>query len=249
MTVKSPVLGNVDVVVLAGGLGTRIRPILGDVPKLLAPINDRTYLDYLCEWLAGFGATRLVLSLGHLADRVVSYVEQNSCPGLTIDTVIEETPRGTAGALRLVRPQVRSSTALVMNGDSWIGADLGKFVESHNKHKVAATLMCVRVDESGRYGRVDVDEHGFISAFREKQADDGPGLINAGVYAFSKAGWDLIDACDGPSLERDVFSTQAVSTLAAYDAGAVPFIDIGTPESLQAAARIIGRRDDVEGDT
>ena len=80
-------LADVDVVVLAGGLGTRIQPVLGDVPKLLAPINDRTYLDYLFSWLAGFGARRIVLSLGHLADRVVEHVEQNPYPGLTVDTL------------------------------------------------------------------------------------------------------------------------------------------------------------------
>lgn len=244
-----PDLVDVDVVVLAGGLGTRIQPVLGDVPKLLAPINDQTYLDYLFAWLAGFGTKRIVLSLGHLADRVVDYVEQNPYPGLTIDTVIEDAPRGTAGALRLVRPQIKAPNALVMNGDSWIGADLAMFMAAHCASGADATLLCVQVDESGRFGRVDVDQNSKVTAFREKQDDGGPGLINAGVYAFSTAGWDLIDAAEGPSLERDVFGIQPPSTLAAYDAGAVPFIDIGTPESLAVAAQVIGRAAIVTGDT
>ena len=242
-------LADVDVVVLAGGLGTRIQPVLGDVPKLLAPINDRTYLDYLFSWLAGFGARRIVLSLGHLADRVVEHVEQNPYPGLIVDTVIEDAPSGTAGALRLVRPEIKASNALVMNGDSWIGADLSMFMAAHRDTGAAATLLCVHVDETGRFGRVDIDQNCQITAFREKQDDGGPGLINAGVYAFSTAGWEMIDANEGPSLERDVFGVQPPSTLAAYNAGTVPFLDIGTPESLAIAAQVIGHKIDAAGDT
>ncbi len=241
-------LADVDVVVLAGGLGTRIQPVLGDVPKLLAPINDQTYLDYLFSWLAGFGARRIILSLGHLADRVVDHVERYPYPGLIVDTVIEDAPRGTAGALRLVRPEIKASNALVMNGDSWIGADLSMFMAAHRETGAAATLLCVHVDELGRFGRVDVDQNSQITAFREKQDGGGPGLINAGVYAFSTAGWDMIDANAGPSLERDVFGVQPSSSLAAYNAGTVLFIDIGTPESLAIAAQVIGHKIDAVGD-
>lgn len=242
-------LSDVDVVILAGGLGTRIQPVLGDTPKLLAPINDQTYLDYLMAWLVGYDAKRIVLSLGHLADRVVSYVKENPYPGLTVETIIEDAPRGTAGALRLVRPKIKTANTLVMNGDSWIGADLAKFMAAHRATCVDATLLCVHVNESERFGRVDTDQNSRITAFREKQDAGGPGLINAGVYAFSSAGWDMIDANEGPSLERDVFAVQPPSTLAAYNAGTVPFIDIGTPESLAIAAQVIGHKIDAAGDT
>jgi len=135
-----------------------------------------------------------------------------------------------------------------MNGDSWIGADLSMFMAAHRDTGAAATLLCVHVDESGRFGRVDVDQNSQITAFREKQDGGGPGLINAGVYAFSTAGWDMIDANAGPSLERDVFGVQPSSSLAAYNAGTVPFIDIGTPESLAIAAQVIGHKIDAVGD-
>lgn len=232
-------LSETDVVVLAGGLGSRIRPVLGDVPKLLAPIGTRTYLDYLFDWLTGFGAGRVILSLGHLSGSIVDYVAAHPRPGLTVETVIEETPMGTAGALRLVRPHIRAKTALVMNGDSWIGADLNAFVGAHESGGVPATLLCVQVPDAGRYGSIDIDQTGRIRAFREKQPDAGAGRINAGVYAFSAAAWRMIDAASGPSLERDVFALQPPGTLAAYDAGQVPFIDIGTPESLACAAAVI----------
>lgn len=242
-------LSNTDVVVLAGGLGTRIQPVLGETPKLLAPINGRTYLDYLLDWLQSFGASRVILSLGHQAERVIDYVFAHPRDGLEIETVVEEQPLGTAGALRLVRPHVHTTISLVLNGDSWIGADLGQLVEMQRATEVPATLLCVHVDDAGRYGAVDIDALGRIRAFREKQPDAGPGAISAGIYAFAPEVWKIIDELPGPSLERDVFQTLAPSTLAACDAGNVPFIDIGTPDSLARAAAIIGRTTDDEGDT
>lgn len=241
-------LNDVDIVILAGGLGTRVKPVLGDVPKLLAPINDRTYLDYLLDWLAGFGARRVILSLGHLADAIEAHLVSDARDDLEIVTVVENEPLGTAGALRHVRHEVLADDALIMNGDSYIGADLAAFVSAHRESGAAMTLMCVEVTESGRYGRVDVDENGRISAFREKEPDAGPGLISAGVYVFSSAGWDLLENADGPSVERDVFQKQPAGTLAAYNAGNVPFIDIGTPETLAEAASVIGAALSNKGD-
>lgn len=236
----SDALADIDVVVLAGGLGTRIQPVLGDVPKLLAPINERTYLDYLLDWLQGFGARRVILSLGHQATRIVDYVTEMPREGLEIVPVIEDKPLGTAGALRHVRQHVASDVALVMNGDSWTGADLGQFVQVHGATDAPATLLCVKVPDAGRFGQIETDSAARIRTFREKNPGAGAGLINAGVYAFGPEAWDLLANTTGPSLERDVFQALPPSSLAAYDAGDVPFIDIGTPESLARAAQVIG---------
>lgn len=231
-------LSGIDVVVLAGGLGTRIQAVLGDTPKLLAPVGDQTYLDLLLDWLQRFGAQRVILSLGHLADKIVTYVEAHPRDGLEIITVTEPEPMGTAGALRFVRSQVKSDIALIMNGDSWIDADLAALCEAQASSDAAATLLCVHVDDAGRYGKINVDGNGRIVAFAEKQTDAGPGLINAGVYAFSTSAWDIILASNGRSLEQDIFAQQP-DCLAAFNAGDIPFIDIGTPESLAQAASFI----------
>ena len=241
-------LADTDIVVLAGGLGTRIRPVLGDVPKLLAPIGKRTYLDYLLDWLQGFGAGRVILSLGHQAQQIIDYTAGHPRSGLSVEAVVEPQPLGTAGALRLVRPHVKTETALVMNGDSWTGADLGALKAAHETAGAPATLLCVHVDDAGRYGRIEVDASGRIRAFQEKNPDAGPGLINAGVYAFAAEAWKILEDTAGPSLERDVFQALPPSTLAAYDAGNVPFIDIGTPESLAQAAAVIGENAGRKGD-
>lgn len=233
-----PDLSQVDIVVLAGGLGTRIQSVLGDTPKLLAPVGDQTYLELLLDWLKSLGARRVILSLGHLADKIVDYVEAYPKPNLEIITVIEPEPMGTAGALRFVRSHVTTEIALVMNGDSWINADLQLLCDAQMRGDAAATLLCVHVPDAGRFGKIDVSETGRIAAFAEKQADAGPGLINAGVYAFSTSAWDMIVANDGRSLERDIFAKQP-DCLAVFDAGDVPFIDIGTPENLAQAASYI----------
>lgn len=231
-------LSDIDVVVLAGGLGTRIQAVLGDTPKLLAPIGKRTYLDLLLDWLQGFGARRVILSLGHLADKIVTYVDEHPRAGLEIISVIEPEPMGTAGALRFARNQVNTDVSLVMNGDSWIDVDLAVFCDAQTQGDAAGTLLCVRVADAGRYGKIEISDNCRVTAFSEKQSNAGPGLINAGVYAFSKTVWDMITTSDGRSLERDIFAKQS-DCLAAFDAGDVPFIDIGTPESLAQAASFI----------
>lgn len=231
-------LSEVDVVILAGGLGTRVQSVLGDTPKLLAPVGAQTYLDLLFDWLQSYGARRIILSLGHLADKVVAYVDEHPRADLEIVTVIEPEPMGTAGGLRLVSPKVRSKIALVMNGDSWIDADLVTLCDVHSRGDADTTLLCVHVDDAGRFGRVDISETGRIAAFNEKRTNAGPGLISAGMYAFSAAAWDRIKNNDGRSLERDIFAKWP-DCLAAFNAGDVPFIDIGTPESLAQAAAYI----------
>lgn len=236
-------LADADVVVLAGGMGTRLRSVLGEnVPKLLAPIGTRPYAEYLFDWLQGFGSSRIILSLGHLATEIKDYVEANPRDGLTFETIIEDEPLGTAGALRLVRPHVDTQTAFLMNGDSWIDADLNALMVAHENQSAPATLLCVGVDDAGRYGRIDRDTHGYVTAFCEKQTDAGPGLINAGMYAVSEAGWQIINDLPGPSLERDVFAKAPARSLYTFDAGQVAFIDIGTPDSLATAVDIIGQR-------
>src|SRR5215475_7400448 len=92
-----------DSLVLAGGLGTRIRPVLGDVPKLLAPIGKRTYLDFLLEWLARFGARRVVFALGHGAPPILDHLGRRPRGSLAIETAVEPSPLGTAGAVRFAR--------------------------------------------------------------------------------------------------------------------------------------------------
>lgn len=225
---------------LAGGLGTRIRPVLGDTPKLLAPIAGRPYLSYLLDWLREFGAYRVVLGLGFGADKVLDLLRSQPCPDLELCPLVEPSPLGTAGAVRFARAELRSNPVLVMNGDSFVSADLCEFVERHSHSAARGTILCVEVDDAARYGRVLVDDRGFIESFREKDpAFHGPALVNGGVYLLSAALLDELAAGDARSLESDVFQRMPPGSLAVH-AGRFSFIDIGTPESLARSAEVFG---------
>jgi NDP-sugar pyrophosphorylase family protein len=233
-------LKDLDVFVIAGGLGTRIQPVLGQVPKLLAPISGRPYLAYLLDWLARFGAARVVLGLGHQAQAVVDFLKTTSRRDLVVETVIEPRPLGTAGAIRFARQQLHSDPVLVMNGDSFADADLCGFLDYHRRIGAKATLLCAEVDDAGRYGRVELDRAGRIHGFVEKDpAFHGRSPVSAGVYLLSAALLDEIAAGTGTSIERDVFARAPSGSLAAFT-GRFAFIDIGTPESLALAGDVIG---------
>jgi NDP-sugar pyrophosphorylase family protein len=159
---------------------------------------------------------------------------------LSVETVTEPQPLGTAGAIRFARQHLRSNPVLILNGDSFADADLCEFVEYHREAQPAVTLLCAEVEEASRYGRVEVDGRGRIKGFVEKdQHFHGSSLVSAGVYLFSAAALDEIAAGNASSLEREVFAGAPTGSLAAF-AGKFPFIDIGTPESLAAAVNIIG---------
>ena len=230
-----------DIFILAGGLGTRIRPVLGDLPKILAPILGRPYLAYLLDWLERFGARRVVLGLGHRAQAVVEYLEEAPpASQIEVTTVVEPSPLGTAGAIRFARGALRSDPVLIMNGDSFTDADLCAFVDRHSAAKARGSVLCAEVDDAGRYGRVEIDQHGYIHGFVEKDAAfHGRALINAGVYLLSEGLLDDIAAGEAASIERDVFEHLPSGSLAAF-AGRFRFIDIGTPESLARAASVFG---------
>src|SRR5580704_14263988 len=143
MTQKNPnpspshCLRGIDVFIVAGGLGTRIAPILGETPKLLAPIGGYPYLAYLLRWLWRFEARRIVLGLGHRASVVIDYLNHASISrsDYVVETIVEPLPLGTAGAIRFARQSLHSDPVLIMNGDSFVDADLCQFVDYHGRNE------------------------------------------------------------------------------------------------------------------
>jgi len=239
---KAGPLASIDVAILAGGLGTRLRGVIGETPKVLAPVAGKPFIDHLFAWLKGFDARRIVLCLGFRAEMVIEHVALYPPEGLEIVTVIEPKPMGTAGGLRFAREKFRSDPVLVMNGDTFVDADLGAFVGAHYQSRGDASILATTVPSMARYGRLDFDTTGMIRRFAEKDpADTGPGPINAGLYLFS-AGWlDQLAAGSAESLERDVFAASAPGSFRAIPAGSAAFIDIGTPESLADADAVLAR--------
>src|SRR3954470_5460473 len=149
-------LASVDVAVLCGGLGTRLRSVLGETPKVLAPVAGRPFLDHMLLWLASHGARRVVLCLGVRADLVLEHLTKRNVADLEIIPSVEPQPLGTAGALRLALPQLRSDPALVINGDTFIDADLGAFIAAHRQSGATASVLCAQVPSTARYGRLEI---------------------------------------------------------------------------------------------
>lgn len=234
-----PALASVDIVVLAGGMGTRLAGVLGDVPKILAPVGGAPYIRFLLDWLERCGARRIVFSLGHLAETVRDWIARNKTEGMAVEAVVEPAPAGTAGALRYARPMLLSDTVMVMNGDSFVDGDLDAFLADFRASGARASVMCVEVPDVSRFGHVVPDHDGMIAQFAEKDPEvSGPGLINAGVYLFARDFLDGIVDSDAVSLEREIFATAAPGSIRCFPVRGA-FHDIGTPESLAAAAAIL----------
>ena len=239
-------LSGIDVGILAGGLGTRLRSVIGTQPKILAPVADdgTPFLSRLLDVLESHGAKRLVFLLGFGADAVRVWLENNRMrERFQIVFSEEKEPLGTAGALRLARPLFFSDPAVVLNGDCWTDANIENFLEFHRKRKAGLSLLCVQVPDKSRFGTVDCAADGSAVRFNEKDPEQtGPGWISAGFYLWSQTALDQLMTIHGPSLEFDVYKPGRIAAMHAHQDSVAEFIDIGTPESLSAAKRIIPGR-------
>ena len=227
-------LASIDIQILAGGLATRLRGVLTDRPKILAPVAKRPFLDWLLDWLAEQGARRVVLGLGYRADMVLDYLADNPHPELEIVPVIEPQPLGTAGAVAFARPYFRSDPVMVLNGDTILEADLSEFAAEHRRSPSMGSMICVRLADARRYGSVEIDAAGRVLSFREKGSSTASGWINGGVYLFGGAVIDRIAGLASGSLEREVLAAMPPGSIHAFRTEG-RFLDIGTPESLASA--------------
>jgi NDP-sugar pyrophosphorylase family protein len=235
MSEKIPGLEAVTGVILAGGEGTRLRAVVSDRPKVLAPVHGRPFLFYLVDQLAQAGVREVVLCTGYQAEMIEAELGERY-KSLSLRYSREDEPLGTGGALRLALPHCSSDPILAMNGDSFMDADLAAFWSWFSEKGLDAALLLTEVGDTRRYGRVKVGEDGLILGFEEKNAASGPGWINAGIYILKKSVLSFIALGRPYSLEQDLFPRLAGKNLYGYPA-AGRFIDIGTPESYRAAEK------------
>jgi NDP-sugar pyrophosphorylase family protein len=240
----TPLPADLPVLILAGGLGTRLRTVLADRPKGLAPIGSRPFLEIQIELLRAQGARRFVLCVGHLAEHVERTLGDGRRLGVRIDYSREgDRLLGTAGALkradRFFRPD-----ALVLNGDTYFALDYGRLVERHRaeRHRVGvlATIALARAPDACRYGSVTLDSSGSsIVGFAEKQtvAPGAVAWLNAGAYVVEREMLDRLAPDQPCSLEREAFPRvlRSGGRIAALTSDE-PFFDIGTPEGLATFA-------------
>ena len=224
----------IPVLLLVGGMGTRLRPVLSGKPKPLAPIGNVPFLELLVLQLRSQGLRRLVMCTGFQADQIQQEFGDGREWNVTIDYSEETRPLGTAGAIKLAEPFLLSATEfVVMNGDSFLELDLCQLIRFHREKGGWASIAVRRVPDAGRYGTVDVDGQNRVVRFSEKMGIQEPGLVNGGVYIFNREVLQHIP--DGPSsLERDALPGLLKHGVFALAQNGM-FIDIGTPEDYARA--------------
>jgi NDP-sugar pyrophosphorylase family protein len=225
----------VNAFVLAGGLGTRLRPRFGDLPKPLAPLGGRPFLARLLEWLTRHGIRESVLCVGHGADQVRETLG-DQVAGMKLHYSVEHEPLGTGGALKLAASHVDGS-ALVVNGDTLPDCEPWAVERARWESGALGSVGLFRVDDAQSRGRVELGDDDRIAAFVEKdERFRGAAWVNGGVYAFSPRVWRRLP--EGPSsLERDVLPALAAEGLLAGCRCEGQFFDIGTPEEWERAER------------
>ena len=232
-------MNDIKALMLVGGLGTRLRSVVSSRPKVLAPIGNGPFLELLVRQLRSQDIRSLIMCTGYLADQVESRFGDGTRWNVSIEYSQEQTPLGTAGAIKLAQRYVGNAPEfLVLNGDSFLEINFQELMSFHRAHpKAVATVAVVPVEQAARYGTVNVDSSDRINGFTEKTGNNASGLVNGGVYVFNQAVWEFIP--EGPaSLERDIFPRLLDLGVYACEQRGM-FIDIGTPSDYQRAQELL----------
>lgn len=226
-----------EAVILAGGFGTRLRAVVSDVPKPMAPIGGQPFLALLMAHLARNGFHRVVLSVGYLADAIVAHFG-SEWRGMAVDYAREDAPLGTGGAIRAALARCHADHVHVFNGDTYLGVDCAVTEALWDVWRTPI-IVARQVPDTARYGRLEVDADGYVTGFLEKAASGGPGWINAGCYVLPASIVDEFPPDDPFSFEtgylRDAVARRPVLACPT-DA---EFIDIGTPDDYARAQALL----------
>jgi NDP-sugar pyrophosphorylase family protein len=227
--------------ILAGGKGTRLRPLTVYTPKPIVPVVNRPFLLYQIDILRKCGITDITLSLSYQPDKIQHILGNGSEFGVNLRYITEPSPMGTGGAYKFAANEIRETT-VVFNGDILTNIDVGKIIEFHRSKGPAATLTLFPVDDPSRYGLAKIDTENRIEGFIEKpQGDELANLttntINAGIYILEPSILDLIEKGENRSFEYDVFPEILRRDLPffGYVMDGDYWLDIGTPESYLKA--------------
>ena len=218
-----------EAIILAGGLGTRLRSVVSEVPKCMAPVDGQPFLQYVLEWLSRFDVTHVVLSVGYLKEVIFNFIDSRPWP-FRISYAIETEPLGTGGGIRLALSKCEGDQVYVLNGDTFFNVDLSTL-----PFAAPVTLALKPMRDFDRYGAVDWDGD-LVTGFREKQACS-EGLINGGVYAVDRSQLYLALYPKKCSFEQDVLEPLSDLDLVAGRVQEGYFIDIGVPEDYARAQR------------
>lgn len=221
-------------IILVGGLGTRLRPVISDLPKALAPVNNRPFLFYVFDYLLTQNIQKVILCTGYLHEKVYEIIG-NSYKRISITYSVENEPLGTGGAVKKACPKIIEETFFLLNGDTLFTVNLKTLAQKHYQNKSDLTIALREVSDASRYGRI-VRKGSRIIGFMEKGVA-GAGEINGGIYVIEKKMCEHFPAASSFSFEKD-FLEKNVNTLNCN--GVVSdsyFIDIGIPDDYIRATQ------------
>lgn len=229
-----------EMIILAGGFGTRLRSVISGVPKPIAPIANRPFLEYLLDYWISQDIQRFILSTGYLSQIIQEHFG-NSYRGAVISYVEEPSPLGTGGALRLVlnKTSWTNEIALMINGDTWFPVDLTTMCHEASQQNTPITIALKAMENNDRYSGVEVGDNGKVQSFG--CSTKGALLINAGCYLFNVVSLkqELVGMPEAFSLENDFLVAYAANGYVGSSIQDKPFLDIGIPEDYQKAADLL----------
>lgn len=227
-----------EAIVLSGGFGTRLRQVVADVPKPMAPVAGRPFLEILLGSLAQKGFSRVVLSLGFMAEKISGHFGSQFA-GLDLAYVVEDAPLGTGGATRLAIEACNQDHVFVFNGDTYLDLEV-ELLEQQWQAKRHPIVVGREVPDTSRYGRLVVDG-GCITVFAEKGIA-GPGLINAGCYVLASDALARFPLNQPFSIEMDYLVPEVARARVEVSVTKGMFIDIGVPDDYARAQSMLADR-------
>lgn len=228
-------MNKIDAIILAGGLGTRLRSVVSQLPKCMAPVCGRPFLAYLLDYLQRYEINKVILSVGYLRDSIVQFVDnhKDNYP-FDFDFAIEEIPLGTGGGIKLAMTKATTDQVLVLNGDTFFDVNVNALIMNHLQSKKDITLSLKPMIDFERYGNVSLDENGQVVEFHEKKYCK-KGQINGGVYVLNRKSRIMDGLPEKFSFETEVLQKQSkLLNINGFICDGY-FVDIGVPDDYARA--------------
>ena len=221
-----------EAIILAGGMGTRLSKAIADIPKPMAPVNDKPFLFYLLNWIKNYPVERIILSTGYRAESIFEYFG-SSFENIPLEYVTEEKPLGTGGAFIKALESIRGINILILNGDTWFPINLNEFYTFHLKNNNVFSIALKRMKKFSRYGSVECAGSTITGFNEKKQCEEG--LINGGIYLVNRSFFKSRKFPEVFSLEKEILVKEAGTSVLKGVVFDDPFLDIGIPDDYHRA--------------
>ncbi|MFA6922749.1 MAG: nucleotidyltransferase family protein [Bacteroidales bacterium] len=223
-----------DAIILAGGFGTRLQKVVCNVPKPMAPINSKPFLDYLLDYLIHYKIKNVILSVGYKHEIIKKHFEKKY-KNIDIKYATEKKALGTGGGITFAMKYSKTNEVLILNGDSFFNINLKDFFSFHKKNKAELSIALKSIKNVSRYGIVNIDKQNRILSFSEKETKAKSGFVNGGIYLMNKKKFKNTGLSGKFSFEKDYIEKSCSKRKIYGFVSRNYFLDIGIPEDYEKA--------------